>query len=100
MLTATEVALIVSGAALIGTGVTIYQKSLTDRHEAWWGRTQWALEQVLENQGRDDKNRTVGLLMLEALQESGLANTEERKMLKQVAEACLPSPPEDQNETP
>jgi hypothetical protein len=94
MLTAAEVALIVSGAALIGTAATIHQKSRTDRHEVWWGRTQWALEQVLANQGRNDKNRTVGLLMLKALQASSLANSEERKMLEQVAEACLPSPPE------
>jgi len=100
MLTAAEVALIVSGVALIGTAVTIYQKSRTDRHEVWWGRTQWALEQVLANQGMDDENRTVGLLMLQALQESGLANREERRMLEQVADEFLPSPPEHQNEIP
>jgi hypothetical protein len=96
MLTTAEVALIVSGVALIGTGATVLQKRLADRREAWWGRTQWALERVLADQGDDDTSRTVGLLMLTTLQRSVLANGEERKMLDQVADALLPSPPEDE----
>jgi hypothetical protein len=96
MLTTAEVALIVSGVALIGTAATVLQKRLTDHREAWWGRTQWALEHVLADQGPDDTSRTVGLLMLATLQRSVLANGEERKMLDQVAEALLPPRPEDE----
>jgi len=99
MLTTAEVALIVSGAALVGTAVTVFQKRLADRREAWWGRTQWALEHILADQGSDDTNRTVGLLMLAALQHSVLATGEERKMLGQVADAFLPPPP-DEDEIP
>jgi hypothetical protein len=96
MLTPAEVALIVSAVALIGTAATVFQKRLTDRREAWWGRTQWALERILTDEGGDDTSRTVGVLMLTALQDSVLANREERKMLDQVADALLPSPPEDE----
>jgi hypothetical protein len=95
MLTTAEIALIVSGVALIGTAATVFQKRLADRREAWWGRTQWALERVLADQGGDDDaSRTVGLLVLTTLQRSILANGEERKMLDQVADSLLPSPPE------
>jgi hypothetical protein len=80
--------------ALIGTAATVFQKRLTDRREAWWARTQWALKHILADQGSDDTNRTVGLLMLTALQRSVLATREERRMLDQVADAVLPTPPD------
>jgi|HubBroStandDraft_1064217.scaffolds.fasta_scaffold170712_1 hypothetical protein len=97
MLTAAEVALIVSGVALIGTGATVYEKRLADRREAWWGRTQWALEHTLSDQ---DTDRTIALLMLDVLQASKSANKDDRRMIGQVAEKFLPSPPPNQNETP
>jgi hypothetical protein len=93
MLTTSEVALVVAGIALLGTGVTVGQKRYADRRDAWWGRTQCALEHILAAQG-DDTKRTVGLVMLIALQGSRLATYEERDMLEQVADSLLPSPPD------
>jgi steroid 5-alpha reductase family enzyme len=93
MLTTAEVALIVAGIALLGTAVTVIQKRYADRRDAWWGRTQWALDHVLAVQGNDTE-RTVGLVMLTALQSSRLATDEERDMLEQVADALLPAAPD------
>ena len=94
MLTGSEVALIVAGIALLGTAATVAQKRLTDRRDAWWGRTQWALEHILADQGDDDTERTIGLVVLTALQDSRLATDEERGMLEQVADALLPPAPD------
>jgi bisphosphoglycerate-independent phosphoglycerate mutase (AlkP superfamily) len=87
MLTAAEVALIVAAIALIGTAITVIQKRYTDRRDAWWDRTQWALKCVVTNQ--DDVKRTVGLTMLEALQSSSMAADHDRKMIEDVADAVL-----------
>jgi hypothetical protein len=95
MLTTAEVALIVAGTALLGTAATVGQKRLADRRDAWWGRTQWALERIFEPQGNDDTERVIGLVMLTALQGSRLATDEERDMLEQVADALLPPAPDD-----
>jgi hypothetical protein len=94
MLTASEIALIVAGIAFLGTAVTVGQKRYADRRDAWWGRTQWALERTLESQDSDDTKRTIGLVMLTTLQDSYLATDEERDMLEQVADALLPSVPD------
>jgi len=94
MLTASEVALIVAGIALIGTAATVVQKRLTDRRDAWWARTQWALERILDEDS-DDTSRTVALVMLTTLQGSRLATAEERDMLEQVADALLPTAPDE-----
>jgi hypothetical protein len=94
MLTASEVALVVAGIALLGTAATVIQKRLTDRRDAWWGRTQWALEHILSQEG-GDKNRAIALVMLTALQASRLATDEERDMLEQVADVLLPSAPDE-----
>ena len=100
MLTGAEVALIVAGIALVGTAVTVVQKRFTDRRDAWWGRTQWALERVMATEGPDDTERTIGLVMLTRLQASGLASNEERRMLADVAGAILASAPSGQSEAP
>ena len=92
MLTPAEVAFIVAGIALLGTGATVAQKRFADRRDAWWGRTQWALERIIAAQG-DDMQRTVGLVVLTSLQASSLATGEERRMLSEVADAMLPPPP-------
>jgi hypothetical protein len=92
MLTTAGVALIVAGVALIGTGATVFQKRFADRRDAWWGRTQWALERILTDQ-EDDTQRTVGLMMLASLQASSLATNEERAMLEGVADVLLPPEP-------
>lgn len=94
MLTVSEITLIVAGIAFLGTAATVGQKRLADRRDAWWGRTQWALEHILADQDDDDTKRTVGLVMLTALQRSRLATDEERDMLEQVADALLPSVPD------
>jgi hypothetical protein len=94
MLTPAEVALFVAGIALIGTGVTVAQRRFADRRDAWWGRTQWALERIIGAQD-DDLQRTVGLVVLTSLQASTLATNEERKMLSEVADVMLPSPPSE-----
>ena len=94
MLTVSEVALIVAGAALLGTAVTVVQKRFSDRRDAWWERVQWALERILA-QDSDDTNHTVALVMLAALQGSRLATAEERDMLEQVADALLPPAPDE-----
>jgi hypothetical protein len=94
MLTVSEVTLIVAVIALLGTAVTVIQKRYADRRDAWWGRTQWALEHVLADQDGDDTKRTVGIVMLIALQETSLAAGEERDMLEQIANALLPPAPE------
>jgi hypothetical protein len=93
MLTAAEVALFVAGVALLGTAATVIQKRFTDRRDAWWTRTQWALERVIAIPSPDDTERTLGLVMLTRLQESRLASNEERKMLGEVAGAILASAP-------
>jgi hypothetical protein len=92
MLTGSEVALIVAGIALAGTGVTVVQKRFSDRRDAWWGRTQWALERILAARD-DDTERVVGLVVLTSLQASNLATSEERDMLSKVADSMLPPPP-------
>jgi hypothetical protein len=92
VLTTAEVTFIVAGVALIGTGATVFQKRFADRRDAWWGRTQWALERILADQ-TDDTQRTVGLMMLVSLQASSLATNEERAMLEEVADALLPPEP-------
>jgi hypothetical protein len=90
-----RVTLIVAGIALLGTAVTIIQKRFADRRDAWWGRTQWALERILVARSDDDETeRVVGLVMLTALQGSRLATGEERDLLEQVADALLPSAPD------
>jgi len=89
MLTASELALIVAGIALVGTAATVIQKRRTDRRDAWWGRAQWALEHIIAAQGPDDTERTIGLVLLISLQSSHLASDEERKMLEEVADAIL-----------
>lgn len=94
MLTTAEVAFIVAGVALIGTSVTVAQKRFSDRRDAWWGRTQWALEHVLTAQDDDDTKRVIGLVVLTALQGSRLATDEERDMLERVADALLPAAPD------
>jgi hypothetical protein len=96
MLTAAEVALILAIVALIGTGAIIYEKNMADRREAWWGRTQWALEHTLSDQETD---RVIAMSMLTVLQASKSANEEDRRMIGQVAEKFLPPPP-SKNETP
>ena len=93
MLTTSEVALIVSVIALVGTSATIIQKRFADRRDAWWGRTQWALERIIAGQDDDDRQCTIGLVILIALQASHLATDEERKMLDEVADALLPPSP-------
>lgn len=93
MLSTAEVTLIVAGTVLLGTAVTVVQKRRTDRRDAWWGRTQWALERILALQNPDDTSRTIGLIMLTRLQSSTLASNEERKMLGDVASGILASFP-------
>lgn len=93
MLTTSEVALIVAGIALLGTAATVIQKLRTDRRDAWWGRTQWALERIIAAQDPDETERTIGLVLLITLQASHLASNEERKMLEQVADAILVTAP-------
>lgn len=95
MLTAAEIGLIVAGIALVGTAATVIQKRWADRREAWWGRTQWALEQIFADQGSDDTQRTVGILMLDTLQHSVLATSDDRDMIEQIADVLLPKPPDD-----
>lgn len=92
MLTPSEIAFIAAGIALAGTGATVAQKRYADRRDAWWVRTQWALERILA--ARDnDMQRAIGLVVVASLQESRLATREERKMLGVVADAMLPPPP-------
>jgi hypothetical protein len=98
MLTAAEVALIVAGIALVGTAGTVIQKRYSDHRDAWWGRTQWALERVIATGGPDDTERTIGLVLLTRLQGSLLASNEERRMLADVAEAILVTAPNAQGE--
>jgi hypothetical protein len=98
MLTGSEVALIVAGAALIGTAATIAQNRVFNRRDALWQRMQWALEHVLAPGEHDDLDRTAGLVMLKALQASRLATDEERAMLEELAEAMLPPNPGDQHD--
>ncbi len=92
MLTPAAVAFIVAGIALLGTGATIAQKRFADRRDAWWGRTQWALERIITAQD-DDMQRTIGLVVLTSLQASSLATNEERGMLSEVADVMLPAAP-------
>ena len=92
MLTTAEVALVVAGIAALGTGATVIQKRFADRRDAWWVRTQWALERVLAAEA-DDMERAIGLVVIASLQKSGLATSKERKMLDEVADAMLPPPP-------
>jgi hypothetical protein len=93
MLTTAEVTLIVAGIALLGTAATVTQKRLADRRDAWWARTQWALERIIAAEDDDDIQRTMALVMLTALQSSRLATDEERHMLDKVADVMLPPPP-------
>ena len=92
MLTPSEVALLVAGIAVVGTVATVVQKRFADRREAWWVRTQWALERILAA-GDDDTERAIALVLITSLQKSDLATREERKMLDEVADAMLPPPP-------
>lgn len=92
MLTPSEVALLVAGIAIVGTGASVVQKRFADRPDAWWARTQWALERILAA-GDDDMERAIALVLITSLQKSGLATREERKMLDEVADAMLPPPP-------
>lgn len=92
MLTPSEVALLVAGIAIVGTGASVVQKRFADRRDAWWARTQWALERILAA-GDDDMERAIALVLITSLQKSGLATREERKMLDEVADAMLPPPP-------
>jgi hypothetical protein len=92
MLTVSEVALLVAGIAVVGTVATVVQKRFADRRDAWWVRTQWALERILAA-GDDDTERAIALVLITSLQKSDLATREERKMLDEVADAMLPPPP-------
>lgn len=97
MLTTSEVALVVAGVALAGTAVTVAQKRYADRRDAWWARSQWALDHILAAPGDDDADdteRTIGIEVLTALQYSRLATSEERRMLEKVSDALLPPAPD------
>jgi len=88
MLTTSEVALMVAVVALLGTGVTVIQKRFADRRDAWWNRTQWALERIIAGQD-DDTQAAIGFVVLNELQASRLATEEERDMLEAVADVAL-----------
>jgi len=98
MLTTPDAALVVAGIALVGTVVTVVQKRYADHRDAWWKRTQWALDHILAAQEDDDIERTVGLLVLTVLQASHLASDEETIMLEQVADVLLASAPGGRHE--
>lgn len=103
MLTTSEVALAVAGIALVGTAVTVAQKRYADRRDAWWARTQWALDHILtaSSDDDDDLEQAIGLVVLTALQDSGLATGEERDMLEHVADALLyPAPVASEHPAP
>jgi hypothetical protein len=89
MLTTSEVALMVAVVALLGTAVTVIQKRFADRRDAWWNRTQWALERIIAGQEDDDTQAAIGFVVLNGLQASRLATKEERDMLEAVADVAL-----------
>ena len=84
---------------LIGVLAALWQKWAADRRElqerleadrrdAWWQRTQWALDRVL-NAGTDGTSRAIAIKVIQNLTHSQLASSEEREMLYGVAVEIL-----------
>ncbi|MFF0150155.1 hypothetical protein [Micromonospora sp. NPDC005203] len=72
--------------ALVGVGLTVWQKDRTDRRDQWWKRAQWSLDLARSQQKTD---QVVGFSALVALASSRYAGRDEQDMLSAVAEATL-----------
>ena len=57
---------------------TLRQKAIADDRAEWWKRTQWALDNALD---QDEDTRALGLAALEVLAGSELARNEEIELL-------------------
>ncbi len=57
---------------------TLRQRAIADDRAEWWKRTQWALDNALD---QDDDTRALGLAALEVLAGSELARNEELELL-------------------
>lgn len=73
---------LVAAVALIMGAVTVRQKASADRRDQWWKRTQWAIDQALDERGED--HRVVGLNALDVLSRSRLAGSEELELLESL----------------
>lgn len=67
--------------ALVGVGVTVWQKNASDARDAWWKRTEWALDWTYGEDSKDPARKTVGLAALKYQQHSRLAKPEEAGFL-------------------
>lgn len=77
------VTLIVGGLAAIGVIVTWQQKNRADRRSEWWRRTTWAFERTFSP---DDAQAQLGWRMLETLQRSTLATSDDSDIVQVIAE--------------
>jgi hypothetical protein len=82
------VPVIAASVGLIGVLVTLTQKWRNDRRDAWWKRTQWALDKATAQEA-DESTRVIGLTALRYLQVSSLATDADREMLDEVADEIL-----------
>jgi hypothetical protein len=66
-LTAPWATLIAASVALIGVGITVWQKWRADRRDAWWKRAEWAIDKSLSDDAahREIGSETMGILVNE-----------------------------------
>lgn len=74
--------------ALAGVLLTLAQKWRNDRRDAWWKRTQWALDKLMDANG-DEEARAIALTALQYLQKTPLATDSDRELLDDVATQIL-----------
>ena len=77
------VTLIVGGVAAIGVIVTWQQKNRADRRSEWWRRMTWALERTFASDGTEAE---IGWKVLETLQRSRLATSDDSDIVQVVGE--------------
>jgi hypothetical protein len=80
----------VLGALIAVTGVliTLSQKWRNDRRDAWWKRTQWALDKLIEPDA-SESTKAIGLIALTYLVATPLATDSDRRMLSDIADEIL-----------
>lgn len=80
--------LLAAVVGFVGVLLALMQKWRNDLRDAWWKRTQWALDKTMDASA-DTGARVIGLTALRYMQRSDLATDSDREMLDKVADEIL-----------
>jgi Flp pilus assembly pilin Flp len=86
---------LITAAVTLGVALgTIWQKNRTDTREAWWKRTQWAMEAASAPGAENELRRTMGLTVLSALADEKAATAVDQAMMLAIADKLLEAAPQ------